>query len=393
MMLGLQVACAMSAPTPWHLVVIEVDGLQSGVLDPDSDHVSAVPNLDALARVGVQFDAFSPSGLTTPAIASLWTGLYPRHHGAAGEGSRISPLATTLAQILSPAGFHSELAAGGGFAPSSTLPKGFDHVDGGGDRQTATEVTDAAISWLDERRRDDGFRSRIFLHAQYADPLPAMREDGRPKTDPERYRMLLDVTDDEVRRLIEALDGHGVTERALVVLVSARGASSEPHADRLDGAASLFDDRTRVPMVFRLPRGRGGVVDGMVSTVDFVPTVLDGLGVEPGPVDGRSMWDGVLGRDVPVRDLVFAEAGDGGDDAPKPRWPNDDRWMSSRSLTHRLVWFPPTGAMELYDLGSDPNELWDAMDASTEREVVARDLFTPLHAWWYDGRYPDLGDQ
>jgi arylsulfatase A-like enzyme len=385
------VGCGMRAAPPWHLVVIEVDGLRASALESQSDEVAELGNIAALARVGVHVDAFSPSGLTAPAIASLWTGLYPRHHGLAGDESSLVPVATALAQILSPAGFHTELAAGGGFPSSSGLARGFDHVDGGGDRLTATEVTDAALAWLDERRREDRFARRMYLHVQYADILPTLREDGRPRADADRYELLLDVADDEVRRLVEALDAYGITKRALVVLVSARGASSEPHAERLDGAASLFDDRTRVPMVFRLPEGRGGGVDGFASTVDFVPTVLEGLGVGSGRVDGVSLWAAVEGERVDGRKHVFAEAGDGGADAPPQRWTNDDRWMSVRSASHRLLWHPPTGAMELYARESDPNELWDAMDPTPEAEAVARELFGPLHAWWYDDRYPDLG--
>ncbi len=389
---GLVVGCMGINSSPRHLVIIEVDGLRSDVLDEDPGDAQVVPNLDALSSVGVRFDAFSPSGSTASAVASLWTGLDPRRHGLATDDHRLSPQATTLAQVLSPAGFHTGLVVGGGFAPSSALARGFDHVDGGEDRLSATAVTDAALGWLTTQKGANGFEDRLYLHAQYSEAIPALREDGHPKTDADRYEMLLQVVDDEVRRLIEGLDEKRLTQNALIVLVSARGASVDPHGDRVDGAASLFDDRLAVPMVVRLPGvDRGRRVKGLVSTTDMVPTVLDALGVGAGPMQGRSAWRAVLNRSGwEPRTVVFAESCEGEADVRPPRWVNDDRWLAARTETHKLLWHPPSGAMELYDLAADPNELWDALDVSSEREVIARNLFTPLHAWWYDDRYPDL---
>ncbi len=65
------------------------------------------PNIDRLARRGVQFDnAVAPSSWTLPSFASIFTGLFPHQHGA----DSLSPLAErfqTIAKALKSAGYQT----------------------------------------------------------------------------------------------------------------------------------------------------------------------------------------------------------------------------------------------------------------------------------------------
>ena len=81
---------AMAGP---NLVLISIDTLRA-------DHVGAyggppglTPQLDRMAAEGVSFrDAVTSAPWTLPAVTSLMTGLYPRHHGAGAITNRRDPL-------------------------------------------------------------------------------------------------------------------------------------------------------------------------------------------------------------------------------------------------------------------------------------------------------------
>jgi arylsulfatase A-like enzyme len=66
-----------------NVVLISIDTLRADHLGSYGDAHGLTPHLDQLARDGLSFDqAMSASPWTLPAMASLFTGLYPRHHGA-----------------------------------------------------------------------------------------------------------------------------------------------------------------------------------------------------------------------------------------------------------------------------------------------------------------------
>ena len=88
------------------LVVISIDTTRADRLGFMDHPAAQTPNLDALAARGQVFTgAIAPVPRTTPAIASLMTGLAPHHHGAREVGEVMtapSPLALTTRPHHSP---------------------------------------------------------------------------------------------------------------------------------------------------------------------------------------------------------------------------------------------------------------------------------------------------
>ena len=75
-------ACAREGPRP-NVLLITVDTLRADRLSAAGYARATTPNLDRLAAEGLRFTrAGTPRAKTTPAIASLMTGLYPHDHGA-----------------------------------------------------------------------------------------------------------------------------------------------------------------------------------------------------------------------------------------------------------------------------------------------------------------------
>ncbi len=92
---------------PLNIVLITIDTLRSDRLGAYGNPSVRTPTLDALARAGVVFaDANAQIPSTLPSHASILTGRYPTGHGVHDNGVyALAPQETTLAEILSEAGF------------------------------------------------------------------------------------------------------------------------------------------------------------------------------------------------------------------------------------------------------------------------------------------------
>jgi arylsulfatase A-like enzyme len=99
-----------------NVLLISIDTLRADHLGSYGDRHGLTPNLDRLAREGVAFtQAITSSPWTLPAMASLFTGQYPRHHGAGSITNGRTPLGRsglppktwTLTQALQGAGYRT----------------------------------------------------------------------------------------------------------------------------------------------------------------------------------------------------------------------------------------------------------------------------------------------
>lgn len=67
----------------------------------------ATPNLDALAKAGLQFRQFYNSARCSPTRAAILTGLHPHQAGFPNLGGRLVKNSVTLAEVLKPAGYRT----------------------------------------------------------------------------------------------------------------------------------------------------------------------------------------------------------------------------------------------------------------------------------------------
>jgi arylsulfatase A-like enzyme len=76
-----------------NVLLISIDTLRADYLGTYGDRHELTPHLDRFANEGVVFEqTITSSPWTLPAISSLLTGLYPRHHGAGEITDRRDPL-------------------------------------------------------------------------------------------------------------------------------------------------------------------------------------------------------------------------------------------------------------------------------------------------------------
>src|SRR6266446_748127 len=107
---------------PLNLVVVTIDTLRPDHLHCYGYQKIETPALDAIAQAGVLFEnAVTPTPLTPPSHASIFTGLYPtKHHVRNTGGFILQSSSTTLATILQQQGWDTAA-----FVSSAVLKKLF----------------------------------------------------------------------------------------------------------------------------------------------------------------------------------------------------------------------------------------------------------------------------
>ena len=199
------------------------------------------------------------------------------------------------------------------------------------------------------------------------------------------YYGMCSLLDDQVGRLMGYLERRGLLENTIVVYTADHGDYAGEHG-MWGKSCTLYDCLVRVPLIIAgppelVPRGRE--LDGMVQTIDVMPTLLELLGVPvPLNVHGlslRRMWEGAR-QDPPEHlragridfDVAFAEVGafppdrvgeanrSRGDNVPAGP-PATGRQVElsvmARTPEWKLVYTPGREMQELYNVREDPREL------------------------------------
>lgn len=178
------------------------------------------------------------------------------------------------------------------------------------------------------------------------------------------YDGALAYTDDNLGRLLQAVDALGLRENTAVVVTGDHGESLGEHELYFTHDFTLYDEVLRVPLAIRLPERvqPGTVVPQQVRLIDIAPTVLDLLRLPPAlDIEGVSLLPLLEGRSLAFLP-AFAES------APyRPLFPEQKRihysgtrgkWRMIRTERWKLILIPnPKGDLfELYELVADPAE-------------------------------------
>lgn len=179
------------------------------------------------------------------------------------------------------------------------------------------------------------------------------------------FHAMVAFIDDEVGRILAALEASGLAENTLVVFTSDHGEMLGDHGILLKGPM-LYDACTRVPLIMRWP-GRipaGTVVDELVQWIDLPATFLDVASCPAMPTcQGASLMTLIAGTAQNWRDFALCEYRDSGHGAHPP--------VMTTMLRHGdwklVVWHgdPAAGRAregELYNLAADPHEFDNLYD-------------------------------
>jgi arylsulfatase A-like enzyme len=182
------------------------------------------------------------------------------------------------------------------------------------------------------------------------------------------YWGYVSLIDEQVGRLLDALERNGFADDTVVIFTSDHGGFAGNH--RLaDKGPAMYDDIYRIPLIVRDPQAaeRGNVSQAMVSLIAIMPTVLDIAGADiPGDLDAVSFLPLLRDPSATGRDWITAEFH--GHHFPYPQ-------RMIRTRRYKLV-ISPADKNELYDLTADPYELNNLYDhpgyTSMQQELTGR---------------------
>jgi len=194
------------------------------------------------------------------------------------------------------------------------------------------------------------------------------------------YVRVIDSVDENVGRLLDYLDDHGLTEDTIVVYTSDQGFFLGDHGwyDK----RFMYEESLRMPLLIRYPREVHAVTmsDAMVLNLDFAQTFLDLADVDPSnEMMGRSFRSILQGTTPPDWRTSFYYR----------------YWMhlahhnvcshyGVRTETHKLIYYygkalGSTGSIdedrppewELFDLKQDPQEMNNVVSDAAYEETVS----------------------
>ncbi len=374
------------------------------------------PSLDALAKGGVTFDQFYVQPMCTPTRAALMTGRYPLRYGL--QSFVILPEQTyglptderLLPQMLKEAGYETAIVGKWhlGHADRAYWPRqrGFDYQYGPliGEIDYFTRKIHGVTDWFinDQPLEQQGYVTtllgddavRLIGEHDPATPLFLYLAFTAPHTpyqapqdyldryidvkDPNRqaYNAMITAMDDQIGRVLEALEERGMRDNTIVIFHSDNGgvrsaafageietagdlpANNGPYRD---GKGSLYEGGTRAVALANWPGHIApGKVEGMVHVVDMFPTLagIAGGSLEGGkPLDGMDVWPTIsTGAPSPRADFIY----------------NVEMFRGAvRDGDWKLVWNAPLPAkVELFNIARDPSETNNLADS--DPALVAR---------------------
>lgn len=285
--------------------------------------VVKTPYLDRLARDGVRFThCFTTAPLCSPGRGAVMTGLYPHVSGVTrlvqgdvAEEASLSPDIWTFGQGLRALGYENAAARKWHLSTAGATAHGFDH-----EFPSRADYLDQSVEFL-EKGRDRPFclyfcpththrpyRSHddfAYRPEEVAECLPPYLKDT-PQVR-EHYAWYLSETskmDQEIGRLIGALERTGELDRTVVAFLTDHGPSM--HRAKF----SLYEWGTHSSLILRGPgiSGSSRVDSGLASTIDIAPTLMALAGGSAArECQGVSLEARLAERPAESRNFVFSE--------------------------------------------------------------------------------------
>ena len=379
-----------------NFMLILIDTLRADHLPCYGYNRDTAPQLCEFAEENLLFEnMFSQAPSTKPAIASLFTSLYPAQHKTIRNKHILADELRTLAEVLRDGGY-STLAVNdnNSIKTKFNFGQGFDTwIDTG--KETAQIVNETLQPLLDPPPNGPWFAYVHYMdpHHPYSAPKPYSRwfnpgyegeetgEIDKGESDdlghaiefysknPDRLEQLATMYDNEIAfvdkkigELFDWLRERGLYDETVILIMADHGEMFLEHG-YLKHSRGVYSELIHVPLMLKIP-GYGGAnrTATHVQTIDIMPTIFDILGIE---VDQRLMGQSIF-------DFI--------DQPNRPILSENLRMQESRNPQrsvileeHKLIKTLLSGRFALFNLQEDPGERHDLID-QRQTEVTANEL-------------------
>ncbi|WP_273321048.1 sulfatase [Vallitalea guaymasensis] len=175
---------------------------------------------------------------------------------------------------------------------------------------------------------------------------------------------LLNYVDDQVGKVIDRITEKGLLEDTIILFTSDHGDHLGQHS--MYQKMEMYEQAVNVPLLIKIPNMEPRKIEGTMSNLDILPTLLDELYIEkPNDLDGTSNYE-IIHNNGEIKDRkVFCQYSG-----------NPELGCVRRAvITEKYKYiYDQMNEKELYDLESDPLEM---NNIATEKENM--ELIKTLH--------------
>jgi len=398
-----------AAPRPNILLIVADDMGWADV----GYHDSAIktPNIDRLAREGVELDQHYVAPMCTPTRTALLTGRYwSRFGNTAPSNTHVLPWKTwTLARALKQNGYATSITGKWHLGSKTEWgPKqfGFDQSHGslaGGvnpvnhlykhgpysktwhrnDQLIDEEghVTDLigaeAVKFIQEKRDKPFFVYVPFtaVHTPFDEPQSWLDGASQVHKDRQQYAACAQHMDAMIGKMLEALDKTGQRDNTMIIFFSDNGGTNGDDSARYPNTkvkgkirglnkplrgwkTQVYEGGIRVPALVNWPKKlKPAKISTPVHVIDWMPTLCALLEISQAKDtkwDGINIWPLLSGKNTPGaedRELYFQGVGKRSAALRQGNWKLVVHRSKGKGKARQKI--------ELFDLAADPNEKTD----------------------------------
>lgn len=181
------------------------------------------------------------------------------------------------------------------------------------------------------------------------------------------YYAMVNNLDENIGKLIKAVDDLGLAEDTIFVFTSDHGELFGAHGRRAKNI--FYEEAVRVPFLIRwgknIPYGENGVC---LNTVDIMPTLLSMMGLSySSEVEGRDLSDAIMGKKNAFAPDGALMMGTGA----TADWEDGHEWRGFRTERYTYAIYLVDGEKHLYDNICDPLQMNNLAKDEAFTDVLA----------------------
>ena len=192
------------------------------------------------------------------------------------------------------------------------------------------------------------------------------------KLNEQRYDKLFKESEIYLKNILDKIYSVNLHQNSLILIMSDHGISVGEKIGEIAYGAFCYDYTLRTFAFISWPKIKPIEIHQQVRSVDFMPTVLDLLGIvtdsEFEQLDGESLIPLQIGKKMKEK-IAYSETGNPFNQSKPPKEPNT---MSVRTSKWKLIQNKHNNTEELYDLENDPSETTNLAGTNLYIENVLR---------------------